>query len=723
MRCPQRWPHAAIAAGLVLSFSLPPAVCEARSAEPTTLAAVAGVPALFPPHYEVDAAGRPVGFAVDAMDAIAAAASVSIEYRVFDDWSLVFDALRAGDIDLVPNLGISEERLAFADFTRPLEVFAIGFFVRADSDIRAPAELTDRQIGVVGTNIAARLLDGREDLLTREFASPEMLVRELLAGRIDAFAYPSPVMWSILQELRVDEAVRELSPPLREVKRAVAVARGRPELLARLQVATDAFVDGPSYQAVYSRWFGRPTPYWTARRVAWLGAGVVLLVALLLAAWRYRSVHRLVIKLNAEATERRRAEADLRALTGQLEARVRERTEELRQSEERQRTVLAHLSAGVVVHAPDSRVVYCNRLAQTLLGLDAEHMCGTTADASHWHFVTEQGEPMSVADYPVNRILESGRPLADLIMGVIPPTSAENGGITWLMVDGVPIKGDDGRIIEIVITFVDITEQRVLAEQNRQLDRFDALGRLTAGVAHELNNPLMGIINAIQYCRSPQAEPELQAEVLEQAEHNTRRCVNIVGSLLAFAHNGSGERREFIQSDVSVLVDHVLRLLQFRARKEGVQLVVQADAELPAVWLQPEPFQQLLTNLLTNAMDALEGEAVDDDREKIVTVQLSMQGASFVLRVTDPGPGIPPDEQRRIFDPFYTTKPTGKGTGLGLSNCWSIVHDHRGQLRCQSRPGEGTTMEVRLPAHPQERRVEGIDDSAREAPAGLPSTG
>lgn len=381
----------------------------------------------------------------------------------------------------------------------------------------------------------------------------------------------------------------------------------------------------------------------------------------------------------------------------QLEQRVKDRTEELHRSERRQRMVLENLNAGAVVHAPDTSILYCNPLAERLLRLKAAQMLGTTADDEQWRFFSAENEPLAVEDYPVRRVIDTGRHLSDMILGAIHPHAVNDKDMIWLLVSGVPIKDDQGKLSEVVITFVDITEQRRSAEQRRQMDRFDALGRLTAGVAHELNNPLMGIINGAQYCLSPNAEEGERIQVLEDIERHTRRCIGIVESLLTFSRSGTSAKHPFVESNVERLVGHVVRLLEYRVRRDNIDMRIECAPDLPGAQLQADAFQQLLINLLTNAMDA-----VEDSAEKCVVVTLGAEQNELVLRVADTGIGIAPRDQARIFDPFYTTKQCGKGTGLGLSTCWAIAQDHNGSLACHSRPGKGATFTARLPLNRDE---------------------
>ncbi|MBK1647223.1 PAS domain S-box protein [Rhabdochromatium marinum] len=249
----------------------------------------------------------------------------------------------------------------------------------------------------------------------------------------------------------------------------------------------------------------------------------------------------------------------------------------------------------------------------------------------------------------------------------------------------------DGRRVRFEIAS-DITAQKNHDQQVLQLEKLSSLGQLTAGLAHELNNPLMGVINGIQFCIEEHLSDEERRGVLRDAEQQTRRCINIVRELLAFSRQRGVDMHVFCEIDPQPIIARVLRLFDYRLTKAGIQLDVNCDPQLQRLRLQPERFEQVVTNLVGNAVDAVAGSP-----ERRISLRLSRQDGQVALEISDTGPGVPKEIQQRVFEPFFTTKPTGQGTGLGLSTSWSIITDHGGTLDFASLEGQGTRVTARLP--------------------------
>jgi CheY-like chemotaxis protein/two-component sensor histidine kinase len=231
-----------------------------------------------------------------------------------------------------------------------------------------------------------------------------------------------------------------------------------------------------------------------------------------------------------------------------------------------------------------------------------------------------------------------------------------------------------------------------------------AVGQLVSGVAHELNNPLAAVMAFAQLLlASPGALAEEPREAVETIHREARRAAKIVSSLLTFARQQPAERAA---SQLNDIVTDTLELRRYALRTAKVEVALELDPSLPATWADPFQLQQVVLNLLANAEHAL-GEIVGDRRIRVRTSQ-QQGGTQLVLEVSDNGPGVPPEQVDRIFNPFYTTKPVGQGTGLGLSISDGIVREHGGRIRVDSSPGQGATFIVELPfiAPPLTERVE-----------------
>ncbi|MEW5851043.1 MAG: transporter substrate-binding domain-containing protein [Myxococcota bacterium] len=270
---------------------------------------VAAVPARWPPDYVLDDEGRPDGFALEVFNVLARRAGLEVQWLVKATFAEAIDALREGRADIIPNLGISEERAAFCLFTEPLETARIELFIRSDMQpVVTVEQLAGRTVAVVESNVAVpRLKQEHPELRVHVFRDTRSALFELLAGHVDGLVHPSEVLLHMAQEAGVADRIRVLGGPLWEVKRAVAVRRDLPEVHQRLSVAVSELVGSPEYQALYVKWHTRPS-FWTVERVL-LGMGVMLIASLLLmAGWRYQSLRQVNRQLRETIVERERAE-------------------------------------------------------------------------------------------------------------------------------------------------------------------------------------------------------------------------------------------------------------------------------------------------------------------------------------------------------------------------------------------------------------------------------
>ncbi|MDY7230625.1 ATP-binding protein [Hyalangium rubrum] len=254
-------------------------------------------------------------------------------------------------------------------------------------------------------------------------------------------------------------------------------------------------------------------------------------------------------------------------------------------------------------------------------------------------------------------------------------------------------------ILTVAERLATVLENSKLYEKIRERDRLAALGEMAAGLAHEIRNPLGAIKGAAQ-CLDPKQLPGEDGEFLEVIVEEVNRLNGVVTAFLDYARP---LKQNFGPTDLNEVVTRTMRLIQNDVPAQ-MELAVQLDLTLPRVDADAEQLKQVLINLVQNAVQAIGGVA---GRITVSTVKPDRFGdfrgtPEFVeVHVSDTGPGIPSDQHPHIFVPFFTTKQ--KGTGLGLAICQRIVKNHGGNISVQSRPGEGCTFVIRMPALPAEQ--------------------
>lgn len=232
--------------------------------------------------------------------------------------------------------------------------------------------------------------------------------------------------------------------------------------------------------------------------------------------------------------------------------------------------------------------------------------------------------------------------------------------------------------------------QRERLDRLHRAERLAAVGQLAAGVAHEIRNPLTAIRSTMQYLLRDLDPGTPKHQLVEELLSEVDRINGTVGGLLSLSRSGEVRR---VEMDLLEPLSKAVQLVQAQAAEKGVEIA--GDLALPESRVLGDAGQlkQVFLNLLLNALQAMSGGG------RIAVAARSWRpggGDPWVeVRVTDTGPGIPPDQLRRIFDPFYTTK--RDGTGLGLAICHGIIEQHEGEIHLESRAGEGTTASVRLP--------------------------
>ncbi|HEV8441387.1 MAG TPA: GAF domain-containing protein [Methylomirabilota bacterium] len=384
----------------------------------------------------------------------------------------------------------------------------------------------------------------------------------------------------------------------------------------------------------------------------------------------------------AMALEHARLFSSVRTYSEQLEAMVAARTRELDEQKRFVEVVLETLPLGLFVLDRGLRVVSANREGVGLLPFHA-------------------GERPSFLDLIPPAKAGEIRAFLQTVMaaGAVRQLEEEMPYGTEARIvrlTAAALKGPGGDPTHGLVLVEDITLQKRLERQMLLTERLTTAGRLAAGVAHELNNPLATIAGCAEALKERAQDPRLgEAEAfkdfpsyLSLIEEEAYRCKEITGSLLQFVRE-PGSRRA--PTDVNALVEKALELLSHQSRFAQSRLVADLDPTLPSMIANEGQLRQVFLGLSANALEAMDGHGT-------LTVRTGQPHPGEVqIAFEDQGPGIAEDILPRVFDPFFTTKPPGQGTGLGLAIAQGIVADHAGRIEVSSHPGAGTTFRVILP--------------------------
>lgn len=290
--------------------------------------------------------------------------------------------------------------------------------------------------------------------------------------------------------------------------------------------------------------------------------------------------------------------------------------------------------------------------------------------------------------------------------------SDEHGPIGKLNPTSMSIKTKDGEDIPVTLSasiiFIDgeetgsvgiFTDMREILHMKKELEdahlqlvqseKVASVGRMAAGVAHEINNPLSGILIYTELLKEKLQNDIETSNDLQEIIEQTLRCKKIVSDLLEFSRQSIGKASSF---SLNFLIEKCLDLLIHQALFHDIEVKKEMQPDMPEIVGDMGQLQQVFTNLFVNAADAMEGEG-----SLFIKVQFDQDNNKFLIDVSDTGPGIPPKLREKIFDIFFTTKPVGKGTGLGLSISQNIINLHNGTIRAKSSDQGGTTFTIELP--------------------------
>jgi len=378
-----------------------------------------------------------------------------------------------------------------------------------------------------------------------------------------------------------------------------------------------------------------------------------------------------------EFLDRKHAELEAQHWLNNLE-REQQIQDTLRQAEEKLRVTIESIPQGVTVSDLNGKILQVNNAVLQLHGYSRQELIGRNA----FTLIAEEDRAQAMDN--LKKTFETGR------SGTLEYTFTRRDGSTFpAQLSAALIKDGSGKPIGFVAVTEDISDRKKMQEQLILTERLASIGQLAAGMAHELNNPLTGIIGLSDMLLEKDLPKNTKEDVVT-INKEARRTANVVQGLLAFTREQGTEK---VLVDINNIIRQVLRLRSYEQRAKNIEVDALLDPALPQVMGNGTQLQQVFINIVINAEQAMVGA---HGMGKL-TIATERVGDKVRASITDDGPGISPDNMKKLFTPFFTTKGVGKGTGLGLSICHGIVTEHGGKLYAESELAKVTAFVVELP--------------------------
>jgi two-component system NtrC family sensor kinase len=374
-----------------------------------------------------------------------------------------------------------------------------------------------------------------------------------------------------------------------------------------------------------------------------------------------------------------------------LQQLVAQRTREIEKQKKLMECIIDSLPLGLYVIDEAYDVVTWNRKRETgILGIPREQVVGRNLFSVFPSLIQDKLKS------EFERVLATAEPFETETVSYV------SGEKRHYHIRKIPMEMEVGHTSHVITLAEDISDRKRLEESVYTNGKLASLGRLSAGIAHELNNPMAAIAGCVEGLISRAQAPELSVasafedfpEYLKIIDDEIQRCKGIINNLLDFSRS-----REMLQQPVQVneILEQTLQLLSHHKSFKSVQVLKELDSKLPAVVGNSGELRQVFVAMAINAMDAM-------DQSGSLTIRSLTEKRHdqdyICIHFQDTGVGIPPANLTKIFDPFFTTKEVGQGVGLGLSICYGIIRSHNGFIKVTSEEGKGTLFQIYIPVNP-----------------------
>ncbi|KAB3530031.1 transporter substrate-binding domain-containing protein [Alkaliphilus serpentinus] len=604
----------------------------------------------YPPYEYLDENGNYKGFNVDIMRAIAIELGLDIELIPMN-WDQALGALRKGEVDAIQGMTKSEIREEVFSFTLPLITNSQAIFVRRDNTyISNVKDLTGIKVAFQKDDISYELINNNNiNIIPIVKRDQPAAIDALLSGEVEVFVGNRLTGLYYLQKNKKLNEIKIVGEPMYVTEYCAATLKGDKEILNLLNSGIDKIKTNGTYDKIYKKWFGetfdRDNTYWKELvHYTLLGFIAALLAIMAIGYW-----NRLLKKEVHKRTNELR-----------LQKKILDKSNRLRGN------ILESIVSGIIAFNQKEEILISNSFAQEIL--NKELSPGISWGALDLDKILD--------DDGLRKALwgEKWRRNIQIIK--------EDGEKHYIDCSIAPIKGPD-EIEGAIVHLHDYTKEKQLQDIVTHNDKMQALGKLSAGIAHELRNPLTSIKAFVDLIPQKLDDNIFREKLMEIVPQEIQRLDGLVKMLLDYSKPKASKPQVVLFNNI---VDEILGLFILKLKNMDIKVI--NNSSPLSIWVDKSQIKQVLINIILNAIDAMNqgGTIIIDGYQK---------EDNIYIIITDDGHGISEDVIEKVFDPFFTLKKHGYGIGLAISH--QLVKENGGDISITSTIGQGTQVVITLP--------------------------
>ncbi len=607
----------------------------------------------FPPYEYIDKNGSYTGFNVDIMRAIALQTGIEIRFYPMP-WQDACEKLKVGDIDIIQGMKFTKERSLYYDFSKEYLENSQSIFVHIENDdIDKFNSLNHKKVAVQQGDMVVSYLEKLKGVHIFYSRDQEDAMNKVLNKEVDAYIGNTLTGVFLMNKEGIRDKIKITGETLNPTKYAVAVKKGDIETLNIVNKGLDEIKKNGTYDKIYRKWFGQPMQFTRSYIRSVMIAAYFLALAFMIGIFIFYRWNYILKKEVMKQTH---------ALNTANENLINKNLQ-IKEERDFREKILNQIFSGIITMNKNGIITFTNKLADCILQtkedcLVGKHCTNTPIKAIfHSNILSNESNEREIVICNEKRIIHYKTNMMHRI---------------------------NENMEETTLIFRDVTEERWMQEKIKTKDKLQSLGNLISGIAHEIRNPLTSIKTYAALIPKKFDNPKFREMISQDIPLEIDRLNSLISDLLEY----SRPKKPFKERiNLWNAVNRVLLLLKNNIKKENIQVKINIPREA-FIYMDKNHLRQILINIFLNAI-----ESMDREEKKIVVSSKCMENIEQ-LSICDTGSGIEENSLNKIYNPFYTTKPTG--TGLGLFVSYQLLMENNADIQFHSIKGVGTTCTIKF---------------------------